>query len=114
MVMDKAQIKRNYKQTPTPMGIYQIKNLVSGKVLIGSSKNLPGKLNGHRFQLELGSHINKGLQKDFSELGKENFAFEALDYLEPKSDPAYDYAEDLKELERLWRVKLLQSHQQFY
>ncbi len=112
--MDKAQIKRNYKQTPTPMGVYRIRNLVSGKVFIGCSRNLPGKLNGHRFQLEIGSHPNKMLQKDFRELGKDQFAFEALDYLEPKSDPSCDYTEDLKELEEMWRAKLLRSGQEFY
>jgi hypothetical protein len=112
--MDKAQIKRNYKQTPTPMGVYRIRNLVSGKAFVGCSRNLPGKLNGHRFQLEIGSHPNKALQKDFSELGQDQFAFEALDYLEPKSDPSCDYAEDLRELEEMWRAKLLRSGQEFY
>jgi hypothetical protein len=112
--MDRSQIKRNYKQTLKPMGIYQIKNLASGKVLVGRSMNIPGKLNGHRFQLELGIHMNKELQKDFSELGKDQFAFEALDCLEPKSDLSCDYTEDLEELEEMWRAKLLRSGQELY
>ena len=35
------------------MGILQIKNLSNGKILITSSKNLPGKLNSIKFQLDM-------------------------------------------------------------
>ena len=36
--MDRKAIIREYKSTPRPMGVYQIKNRINGKVLIGSSK----------------------------------------------------------------------------
>ena len=107
--MDRSQIKRDYKQTLTPMGVFRIRNLVNGKVFIGSGKNLPGKINSHRFQLEAGSHMNKELQGDFGRYGKEAFAFEALDLLEPGKEPSYDYTDDLEALENLWREKLMQS-----
>ena len=64
-MIDKKELKKQYKQTLQPMGIYQIKNLVNGKIFIGSAKNLPGKLNSVKFQLENGSHMNSELQKDF-------------------------------------------------
>ena len=31
--MDKKELKKKYKQTLRPMGVYQIKNLVNGKIV---------------------------------------------------------------------------------
>jgi len=105
-MIDKKELRKKYKQTLQPMGIYQIKNLVNEKIFIGSSKNLPGKLNSSKFQLELGSHMNIELQKDFAHFGKENFSFEVIDYLEPKDDSNYNYTEDLTVLEEMWLEEL--------
>lgn len=105
-MIDKRKIKEQYKQTALPMGVYQIKNLVNGKVFIGSDKNLPGKFNNHRFQLKQGSHMNRALQADYKHFGEENFSFDVLDYLEPNEDPKYDYAADLALLEAMWVEKL--------
>lgn len=88
------------------MGIYQIKNTVDGKIFVGSSKNLPGKINSHKFQLDAGSHMIRELQKDYAEYGEDKFTFEIMDSLEPKPDPKYDYTDDLKVLEEMWLEKL--------
>ena len=104
--MDKKELKKQYKQTLTPMGIFQIKNLANDKIFIGSSTNIKGKLNSIKFQLELGSYINKELQNDFNQFGEKHFLFEILDLLEPKQEPGYDYTEDLKTLEEMWLEKL--------
>lgn len=106
MMIDKKELKKQYKQTLPPMGIYQIKNLINGKIFIGSSKNLHGKSNSYKFQLNSGLHMNRELQEDYTKYGEENFSFEVLDTLEPKDDPAYKYDEDLKTLEDLWLEKL--------
>ena len=104
--MDKKELKKQYKQTVQPMGIYQIKNLTNGKIFIGSAKNLPGKFNSVKFQLEHGSYPHSELQKDFNDFGEKNFSFEVVDYLEPKEDTGYDYTEDLSVLEEMWLEKL--------
>jgi group I intron endonuclease len=103
---DKRELKKQYKQTLPPMGIYQIRNLTNGKIFVGSSKNLTGKFNSYKFQLDLGSHINRELQKDYSKFGEKNFAFEIIDDLDPKEGVAYDYTDDLIALEELWIEKL--------
>ena len=36
-LMDKKALKREYKETARPMGVYQIRNTVNGKVLLGTS-----------------------------------------------------------------------------
>jgi hypothetical protein len=103
---ERKELIRKYKQTPLPMGIFQIKNLANGKIFIGTSKNLPGKLNSCRFQLINGSHPNRELQKDYAMYGESGFSFEILDRLEPKDDPLYSYDDDLKTLEGLWLDRL--------
>jgi hypothetical protein len=93
--MNKKQLKREYQQTHPRMGIWQIRNLVNGRVMIGASLNLPGILNRHRFQLEAGSHQSAALQTDWNQYGSENFAFEILDELTPNADPQHDHRTDL-------------------
>lgn len=101
-----TELKKAYKQTQTPMGVYQIKNTQNGKLFIGSSMNLPGKINGHKFSLKYGGHINKDMQNDYNKYGERSFTFEVLDYLEPKNDPAINYKEELNLLEEMWLQKL--------
>lgn len=105
-MLDKSEIKRNYKQSLRQMGVYQIRNLVNGKIFIGSSKNIPAKFNSHQFTLEIDSHINRKLQDEYNKFGKENFVYEILELVKPKDDPAYDYSYDIKSLEKLWLAKL--------
>ncbi|MDD5765762.1 MAG: GIY-YIG nuclease family protein [Candidatus Marinimicrobia bacterium] len=105
-MIDKKEIRRQYKQTIQPMGVYRITNTANGKIFIGSSKNLTGTFNSLRFQLELGSYRNKELQADFTAFGKEKFSFDVVDYLEPKEDPSYNYTKDLEMLEEMWVEKL--------
>lgn len=112
--MDKKELKKQYKQTLQPMGIFQIKNLVNEKIFIGSSSNIEGKLNSIKFQLEMDSYVNRELQKDFTKFGANKFIFEIIDILEPKKDPGYDYSEDLKTLEDMWLEKLKPFNEKGY
>jgi hypothetical protein len=104
--MDKRELKRQYKQTAQPMGIYQIRNQVNGKIFIGSSKNLSAVFNREEFQLKHGSHPCKELQQDFRSFSSEQFSYEVLDTLEPKTETGYDNTQELKILEEMWMEKL--------
>ena len=104
--MDKKAKIREYKDTPRPMGVFQIKNKVNGKVLIGSSPNLPGILNRFRAELKMGSCRNMALQEEWKQFGPEAFEFKELEILKPLDNPEYDPAEDLHLLEELWAEKL--------
>lgn len=105
--MDKKALIREYKETQRPMGVYQIRNIVNGKVLIGKSVDLPSILNRQRGELRLGGHRNRALQQDWNAHGPEAFEFEILDTLPPSDKPGYNPAEDLKALEALWLEKLM-------
>lgn len=89
------------------MGVFQIRNLVNDKVFVGSTLNLPGIINRHKFELQMGGHKNHALQTEWKEFGADKFAFEILDELTPVSDPQHDYREDLAFLEEMWLEKLL-------
>ncbi len=102
----KREQKKEYKQNSTPMGVYQIRNLVNDKVFVGVALNLPGILNSNRFQLSLGGHPNKRLQADWNEFGGESFSFEVLDELRPGEGAGGDYKDELAFLEELWLEKL--------
>ncbi len=104
--MDKKALIREYKETPRPMGVFQVRNTVNGKVFIGTSVNLPAMLNRQQSQLRFGGHPNKQLQKDWAEFGPEAFEFEVLDTLPPPARPDYDPSNDLRALEELWLDKL--------
>jgi len=99
----RAELKQLYKELKTEAGVYQIKNIQNGKILIESTMNLK-TINGRRFELESGAHQNKMLQRELKELGSEAFVFEVLEVLEKNDDG--DPKEALKKLEEKWLEKL--------
>jgi group I intron endonuclease len=112
--MDRKEKINAYKEAVQPMGVYQIRNIVNGKILIGSSKDLKGILNRHKFQLKNNLHTNKDIQNDFTKFGEVNFRFEILDYLEPGEDNEANYTNDLEILENMWLEKLKPFNEKGY
>jgi hypothetical protein len=107
MHMDRKALKREYKQTRRPMGVYRVRNTVHDRSLVGVTTDLPAMLNRQRAQLSMGAHANRALQKDWDELGSQAFAFEVLDELTSPDQPHYDPTADLRVLEGLWLDRLL-------
>lgn len=100
------EVKREYKERKKPAGIFQVKNTSNGKVLLGSSLNLEGPLNSHKFMLSTGLHNNKKLQKEWNEYGADKFVFEILEVVKVKDDPNFDLRDELTLLEQIWVEKL--------
>ena len=88
------------------MGIFQIRNEVTGRIFVGSSMDLAAMINRIRFQLFAGAHPNKELEADWKRLGADKFSFEVLEEIIQREDPNYDYNADLDALEDLWLEKL--------
>lgn len=61
-------------------GIYQIENLVNGKVYIGSSQNLNARRRGHYYNLRHNQHKNQHLQNSFNKYGESCFIHTVLHY----------------------------------
>ena len=57
------ELKEEYKQMKLPMGVIIVKCLSEPKCFIESTPNLKGTINRANFELELGSHKSKELQK---------------------------------------------------
>ena len=96
--MDKRTLKREYKESDIPAGIYRVVNTRADRSLVGSSVNLPAILNRHRADLKMGAHRNQELQRDWNQLGEGAFTFEILDTLPPSTDPAHDVKRELATL----------------
>ena len=103
---NKKELKREYKERKISAGVFQIKNTLSHKVLLGSSKNLEGIWNSNSFQLSIGMHRNKKLQKDWNEFGPESFVFEILEIIKENDGPCFNMDDELTLIEQIWLEKI--------
>lgn len=97
----RSELKRAHKERPIQAGIFQIRHRPSGRILLGSSRNLEGVWNGIRFRLEMGNYLNAGLQQAWQQDGPSAFVYEELDRLPPDAPRS-----DLEVLETLWFEQL--------
>lgn len=96
----KEKIKA-YKLAPKTAGMILIRNTANGRFLLGSTLNLHGLLDRHRFMLELGSHHIREMQADWKSFGADAFTFDVLETIEPSDDPAHDPERELEALEEM-------------
>ena len=67
------------KDITTSSGIYQIRNIVNGKVYVGSAVNIVRRWAKHRNELNLGIHKTSRLQRSWKKHGADKFVFEVLE-----------------------------------
>lgn len=102
---ERARLLQQYKEIKVEAGVYQIRNTVNGKILIDSTLNLKS-LNGRSMSLQLGTDMNKRLQKEWNEFGQSAFVMEILEVLKPSENPFVIPKDELKKLEEQWMEKL--------
>lgn len=102
----KQELKRAYQEQPKAAGVFQVKNKVNGKVLLGSSLNLHGPLNAHHFMLKMGNHTNKELQQEWNTYGPDAFSFDILAVVQVTDDPNFHLSDELTLLEEIWLEEL--------
>lgn len=115
--MDKtrqATLKAHYRQQPQPLGIIAVRHLPSGRTLFECSRNAPGMLNRHRFELNLGKHRNAALQADWRRDGAAAFSCAVIDTVKLPDDPAFDADAELDALLALHRAQWLEQGQPLY
>ena len=97
------------------MGIYIIESKSNNKYYLETTQNLKGKMNSSKFQLEMGSFRNHELQKDWKEIGSQNFEIKILEYLEyDKDESKLDYSEELEIMKTIWEEKLSKQNKLQY
>ena len=105
----KKEIKNNYKQTGSEIGVFMVKNKANNKIFLGASMNAVGALNRCQFELKMKTHRNKYLMKDWLEFGSDEFSFDVIDTVEKRDDPNHDYLTELTDLLNVW----LDEHKPF-
>ncbi|MNU56114.1 hypothetical protein D3C71_452020 [compost metagenome] len=101
----KQELKLMAKEVKIQAGVYQIKNTKNGKIYVDSTPNLKS-INGQEFSLEMGSHMCKKLQQEWSEMGKENFVIEVLETVKEKEGVRLDMKDTLKKMKEKWMEEL--------
>lgn len=115
--MDKTRqtaLKAAYRQQAPALGIIALRHLPSGYALLERSRNAPGALNRHRFELNLGTHRNARLQADWRRDGAAAFHFDIIDSVKASGDPAFDAEAELDALLALHRAQWLEQGQPLY
>ena len=67
-------------------GIYQIMNLVNGKIYVGSAVKIKSRFRTHLHALRKGNHENSKLQRAWNKYGAEVFEFQILEIIPDKQD----------------------------
>lgn len=93
---NRRELKAEYLQQKPKAGVFQVKNLKNGMLLLDSAINMPSKWNRHRTELRFGSHRNKTLQQDWNEMGEAGFEFSVLSELEILTNLNFDLVTELK------------------
>lgn len=112
----KKELKLQYKEMKSQMGIFMVRSNSSNKCYIEATQDLKSKINSTKFKLGAGGHPNKELQKDWKEYGEEHFTIEIIDNLEydKKDEAKTDYTEDLALLQMIWEERLSKENMEFY
>lgn len=113
-MLNKKELIKEYKNQKHPAGIFVVKNRPENKLFLGVSLNLPAKLRGITFELEMGSHAYSNLAEDYKRLGKDQFEISILDQIEVKDDTEKELRSELETLEEMWVEKLKAEGVTFY
>lgn len=104
----KKELKESYKNRKPDMGIFKIECRMSGNCYLFESKDLRSQMNRFQFQLNMGSHPNRELQKEWKEQGAAGFILEVLERLEYDGNKSKNAnIKDLEFLYSIWTERLL-------
>jgi hypothetical protein len=97
----RKELREEYKAMKYRMGVFQLRNLASNKIFIGSSTDLKAAWPSLKLQLDMGIHANGDLQKDWTALGATNFAYEILEEIKESPEKKLNYEKEVKVLEEM-------------
>jgi hypothetical protein len=114
MTMDKQRKKElasAYTQSFRRMGVYQIRNVENGKLLLCSTMDLDGARNRLLFTQQTNINSMSVLQQDWNRYGGASFVFEELDEIKPDeafadAEQRKKYKDEVDALLELWIEKL--------
>lgn len=91
--------------------VYLIRNLVNGRIYVGSTINFPQRKWRHLYDLKKGKHCSRFMQRDFNKCGGDAFVIEVLEVVS-ETDGATDCCGiDLHQSRRLPLAQAVHQHQ---
>ncbi len=103
---EKKKIITAYKERVIIGGIYAVKNIKTGKILLEATQDLAGSRNRFEFSKRTGSATSFIIQKDWQIYGPDCFTFEVLEEIKKDTTQTpQEFAEDIKTLKELWKEK---------
>ncbi|MGO9179234.1 MAG: GIY-YIG nuclease family protein [Candidatus Limnocylindrales bacterium] len=110
----RRELRAQYEQRPREVGVYALRNTVTGRILVASSPDVGSVSNRLEFARATNapSALDGRLTAEVRQFGMDAFVLEVLDLLKvtPEMTPA-DVQADLRALEELWREKLADTPQ---
>lgn len=71
-------------------GVYQIENIIDGKLYIGSSVDIKTRFRSHKSYLRRGIHTNIHLQRAYNKYRKKNFIYSIILLCDPENTLLYE------------------------
>jgi len=109
---DNKEARREYEKQRLqnlPAATYSITNTINGKIYIGQSTQYPRRWRNHKRNLRKNTHVNRSLQQDYNEYGKDAFVFEVIEEYPPDTS-----SELLLERERETIMRLIRDDKELY
>ena len=100
----KKELMQAYKAAPTYYGVIQITNRQNGKIFIDTVPNIKNRWFFYQTNLNKNFYRNTPLQRDWNELGSDQFSFQIL--WKKENDDVMNMHDELKQLKREWLLKL--------
>ena len=73
-----TEYRKRYRKYNLTSGLYEIKNIKTGKVYIGCSSMIEDRWSYHKSFLSRGEHTINALQHDYNKYGPESFEFNII------------------------------------
>lgn len=105
--VSRKELQAQYREREVIGGVFAIRNLANGKLLVGTTADLPGSKNRFEFSQKTNSCTYLKLQSDWDRYGSEQFAFVVLEELkkgEMQTDE--EFKADIDVLRDMWLEKL--------
>ena len=103
--IDRKEAIRKFKERKPSVGAFAIRCTETGRVWVGTSRNLDATNNGLRFSLRIGGHMDKSLQAEWNAHGESAFQYEILEKLPDDVHPMA-VADLLKTAGKRWVARL--------
>ncbi|RAP75139.1 GIY-YIG nuclease family protein [Paenibacillus montanisoli] len=91
----RKELQNEYGMKQRAMGVFQIVNDRNGKRYIAASPTLDSAWQREKFMLDMGSHINSALQKEYKEQASADFRYEELERLKLGDEVRNDYKDSM-------------------